>query len=167
MNRLEPCALQADRRSSYRRRSRCNRFPLPNCLRVHSGELISVPGFPIRSLLFDANHPAFLYGWLMAAWGVGRLGSAAVTPRVLERLEWRRQPLEPYFIALLIVTFACFLGVFEVRAMAGMLGFALPAGIFDAATETVYYSLLQSTPTASHDRVIGVPYVAERARPAA
>lgn len=120
-------------------------------------------GFPIRSQRFDANHPAFLYGWLMAAWGVGRLGSAAVTPRVLERLEWRRQPLQPYFIALLIVTFACFLGVFEVHAMAAMLGFALLAGIFDAATETVYYSLLQSAPTASRDRVIGVSYVAERA----
>ncbi|WP_193101928.1 MFS transporter [Burkholderia sp. Z1] len=119
-------------------------------------------GFPIRSQLFDANHPAFLYGWLMAVWGVGRLVSAAVTPRLLERLELRRQPLEPYFIGLLILTFACFLGVFEVRTMVGMLGFVLLAGIFDAATETVYYSLLQSTPTASRDRVIGVSYVAER-----
>ncbi|WP_419688189.1 MFS transporter [Burkholderia theae] len=120
-------------------------------------------GFPIRSRLFDANHPAFLYGWLMAVWGVGRLVSAAVTPRLLERLELRRQPLEPYFIGLLILTFACFLGVFEVQTMVGMLGFVLLAGIFDAATETVYYSLLQSTPTASRDRVIGVSYVAERA----
>lgn len=27
-------------------------------------------GFPIRSQLFDANQPAFLYGWLMAVWSV-------------------------------------------------------------------------------------------------
>ncbi|HHV7523968.1 TPA: MFS transporter [Burkholderia orbicola] len=119
-------------------------------------------GFPIRSQLFDPNQPAFLYGWLMAVWGVGRLVSAAVTPRLLERLESRHQPLEPYFIALLILTFACFLGVFEVRGMPGMLGFVLLAGIFDAATETIYYSLLQSTPAASRDRVIGISYVAER-----
>lgn len=98
----------------------------------------------------------------MAVWGVGRLVSAAMTPRMLERLESRHQPLEPYFIALLILTFACFLGVFEVRGMPGMLGFVLLAGIFDAATETIYYSLLQSTPAASHDRVIGISYVAER-----
>lgn len=119
-------------------------------------------GFPIRSQLFDPNQPAFLYGWLMAVWGVGRLVSAAVTPRLLERLESRHQPLEPYFIALLILTFACFLGVFEVRGMPGMLGFVLLAGIFDAATETIYYSLLQSTPAALRDRVIGISYVAER-----
>ncbi|WP_256121883.1 hypothetical protein [Burkholderia sp. A2] len=120
-------------------------------------------GFPIKSQLFDANQPAFLYGWLMAVWGVGRLASAAVTPRLLERLESRHRPLEPYFIVLLILTFACFLGVFEVRGMPGMLGFVLLAGVFDAATETIYYSLLQSTPAASRDRVIGISYVAERA----
>ncbi|KWO47761.1 MFS transporter [Burkholderia sp. MSMB1459WGS] len=119
-------------------------------------------GFPIRSQLFDEQHPALLYGWLMAAWGIGRLMSAASTPRVLERLERRRRPLEPYFIALLILTFACFLGVFEVRAISGMLAFAWLAGMFDATTETVYYSLLQSTPSASRDRVIGVSYIAER-----
>ncbi|TCW82933.1 MFS transporter [Burkholderia sp. SRS-46] len=120
-------------------------------------------GFPIRSQLFDANHPAFLFGWLMAMWGVGRLVSAAVTPRFLERLERRGRPLEPYFIALVILAFACFLGVFEVPGMLGMLGFVLVAGIVDAATETVYYSLLQSTPSASRDRVIGASYIAERA----
>ncbi|MDR5780692.1 MFS transporter [Caballeronia sp. LZ065] len=119
-------------------------------------------GFPIKSQVFDIHQPVFLYGWLMAAWGAGRLVSAAVTPRVLERLEGRNRSLEPYFIGLLMLTFACFLGVFEWHGMAGMLGFVWLAGIFDAATETVYYSLLQSAPAASRDHVIGTSYVVER-----
>lgn len=119
-------------------------------------------GFPIKSLAFDVHQPVFLYGWLMAAWGAGRLVSAAVTPRMLERLEGRNRSLEPWFIGLLMLTFACFLGVFEWHGMTGMLGFVWLAGIFDAATETAYYSLLQSAPAASRDHVIGTSYVVER-----
>ncbi|QRR07522.1 MFS transporter [Burkholderia sp. MS455] len=126
------------------------------------GSSVHNVGFPIRSQLFDAYHPVILYGWLMAVWGAGRLVSTPVTPRLLKRLEWRRQPLEPYFIGALILTFVCFLCVFVVRTVPGMLAFAFWAGAFDAATETIYYSFLQLTPATMRDHVIGISYAAER-----
>lgn len=119
-------------------------------------------GFPIRSQLFDKDHPVFLYGWIMAAWGVGRLVSAALVPRMLGDLERRNKSLEMLFILLLIVTFLCFMGVFQVQALSLMLSLASLAGIFDAATETTYYSVLQSSQTNVRERVISTSYVAER-----
>ncbi|WP_166891313.1 MULTISPECIES: hypothetical protein [unclassified Burkholderia] len=56
---------------------------------------------------------------------------------------------------MLIPICECFLGVFELHGLSGMLGVILRACLFDVVTEAISYLLLQSSPAASRDRVMG------------
>ena len=120
-------------------------------------------GFALKSRLFDDMNPAFLYGWIMAAWGVGRVLAAAFAPQLLLYKERKQQALEPFFIQMLILTFGAFFAVFYAESLTIILGMAVLAGLFDAATETTYYSLLQTADSAVRTKTISLSYMVERA----
>lgn len=120
-------------------------------------------GFALKSRLFDGTSPAYLYGWIMAAWGVGRLLAAALAPKLLQHKEHQQQALEPFFIQMLILTFGAFLAIFYAQSFGLILVLALLAGLFDAATETTYYSVLQNADSAVRTTTISLSYMVERA----
>ena len=119
-------------------------------------------GFPVISAAYDPGNEAFLVGWIMAFWGLGKFAAVVFTPAAVGVLR-RRVEESSMFIGFLVVTFALFLGVFLSDALWTILGFALLAGLCDASTETIYYAILQHSPAAPADQLIGLSYFLERA----
>lgn len=119
-------------------------------------------GFPILSAAFDPDNQAFLVGWIMAVWGLGKILAVGVTPASIRLLHRAGVGDAQMFIGFLMVTFAFFLGVFLAAPLWLILAFALFAGIFDASTETVYYAILQHSPAAPADQLISLSYFVER-----
>lgn len=120
-------------------------------------------GLPILSAAYDPENNAFLVGWIMSIWGLGKMAAAIVTPRMVSYLEQRRIGDDHTFIAFLILTFLFFVGVFFVTYLPLILAIAFFAGIFDASAETVYYGLLQHSRVARTDQLISLSYLVERA----
>ena len=139
---------------------------LPLLLLVRFGEAFGSAahnvGFPILSERFAPTAPAMLYGLVMAAWGGGRLVAASFVPHLYGRLEVRGTRLDAIFVATVIATFAMFVGVFALAPLAAILVAATLAGVFDTATETAYYSILQSAPDDQRTALVSVSYVVER-----
>ena len=119
-------------------------------------------GFPILSTQFDVVNSAFLFSWIMAAWGAGRLVAAGIIPRLYSRLEKQSVELEYIFIVSVIVTFGFFIGVFWFAGLGFILAFALLAGIFDSGTESAYYSILQRAGRDERSLIVSLSYVLER-----
>ncbi|MEM9523652.1 MAG: MFS transporter [Pseudomonadota bacterium] len=120
-------------------------------------------GFPILSEAYDAGNPAFLFGWIMAFWGLGKMCSTFATPNLLHWMEKNGRSIAAVFYVCLIITFALFLAVFEAPGLPLMLILGFCAGFFDGSTETAYYSILQSSPPEAKESVISFSYFIERA----
>lgn len=123
-------------------------------------------GFPIISAAFDPGDPAFLIGWIMAIWGLGKIASVFVTPATIRLLHRAGSDEGEMFIGFLIATFAFFLAIFLAVSLATDLAliliFAFFAGVFDASTETVYYAILQNSPVAPVEQLVSLSYFIER-----
>lgn len=119
-------------------------------------------GFPIISGLYDQKNPAFWVGWVMAIWGLGKVVAPLATTRMIRRMESSGLRADMIFVVLLVMTFAFFLGVFQSMSIWAALFFAFFAGLFDASTETVYYSTLQRNTRVQTDVLIGASYSLER-----
>lgn len=121
-------------------------------------------GFPILSKEFSLDTPAFLVGWVMALWGGGKIFASLVATTMVRKFKMLRLDESSIFISFLIITFVLFLAVFWSSALWLILLFAFLAGVFDAATETTYYAILQHAPNGlATDRLISVSYFLERA----
>ncbi|MBJ7553964.1 MFS transporter [Marinomonas spartinae] len=121
-------------------------------------------GFPILSREFSLENPAFLVGWIMALWGAGKIFASVITPMAVNKLKLYYLDESSIFICFLAITFLLFLGVFWSNSLWVILLFSFLAGIFDAATETVYYAILQHSPEGlATDRLISISYFIERA----
>lgn len=120
-------------------------------------------GFPILSTAYDRQNHAFLIGWIMAIWGLGKIVATMVTPAMVLVLGRWRIGESRMFLAFLMLTFAFFLGVFFAEVLWAILAFAFLAGLFDASTETVYYAILQQSRVARTDQLISLSYLIERA----
>ncbi|NOR61541.1 MAG: MFS transporter [Rhodobacteraceae bacterium] len=119
-------------------------------------------GFPIISELYDQKNPAFWVGWVMAIWGLGKVVAPLATTPMIRRMESSGLRADMIFVMLLVLTFAFFLGVFQSVSIWAALFFAFFAGLFDASTETVYYSTLQRNTRVQTDVLIGASYSLER-----
>ncbi|MEM9523188.1 MAG: MFS transporter [Pseudomonadota bacterium] len=119
-------------------------------------------GFPIISAHFDPANPAFLVGWIMALWGAGKVVATLATTPMIRRMQGVGLQSDMIFVVFLVLTFGFFLGVFRSEGFWMCLAFAFMAGLFDASTETVYYSALQSNTKVRTDTLIGASYSLER-----
>lgn len=119
-------------------------------------------GFPIISEHFDPVNPAFLVGWLIAIWGAGKVVATLTATPMIQRMQRVGLQSDMIFIVFLVLTFGFFLGVFQSEDLWMYLAFAFMAGLFDASTETVYYSALQSNTKVKTDTLIGASYILER-----
>lgn len=119
-------------------------------------------GFPILSKAYDEGNPAFLLGWIMAFWGLGKMCSTFATPNLLHWMEKNGRSIAAVFYIYLIVTLALFLAVFEVSGLPLILALGFCAGFFDGSAETAYYSILQSSPPEAKESVISFSYFIER-----
>lgn len=120
-------------------------------------------GFPIISNSFGPENPAYLFGWMMAVWGIGKLVSNLITPKQLERSETDSNSILPLFYLYLIFMFVSFWVVFQSYSLPLLLMMSFSAGYFDAATETAYYSILQTAPHEIKGELIGFSHFLERA----
>ena len=119
-------------------------------------------GFPIISTNYRPDNTTFLFGWIIALWGAGRLLSAMLVLPILRNMERRARSLELFFIVALIITFGFFFLVFYANSFLLIVFFSFCAGVFDATTETTYYSVLQANVEQLRHRVISASYVVER-----
>lgn len=119
-------------------------------------------GLPLISADYKPQNPALLFGWLIAAWGLGRAASTIVTPRFLSALDRAGRPIAPAFFICLILTFCFFALIFEHPSLALGVGLALLAGFFDSATETSYHSMLQAHQGVDKTSIIGFSHFLER-----
>ena len=119
-------------------------------------------GFPILSADFNPQNQAILAGWLLSAWGAGKILAGFIVPALLKRYDSSVNRIANAFMFFNIMTFVFFLAIFQVDTLWGYLLFAVLAGIFDAATEISYYSCLQSTERSLRERLLSVSYIVER-----
>lgn len=120
-------------------------------------------GFPILSRAFNPAEEAFLVGWILAIWGMGKIAAVWVTPALVRYTARHNVSDAALFVVALIITFGFFLGVFLASPLWLIFALAFFAGIFDAVTETVYYGILQNTQGRPTDRLISLSYFIERA----
>lgn len=119
-------------------------------------------GFPIMSAAYDPQNHAFLVGWTMAIWGLGKIAATIATPVIVMSLDRQRIAEDHMFIGFLMLTFMFFMGVFFADALWLILAFAFLAGLFDASTETVYYAILQRAGVMRTDQLVSLSYLVER-----
>lgn len=119
-------------------------------------------GFLLLSAEYDIQNQATLAGWLLAAWGVGKVVSGFAVPPILGRHFAENTAMTMVFMATNILTFCFFLAVFQVDTLLLYIVFAFLAGLFDAATEISYYSCMQVDSRSLRDRLLNISYAVER-----
>ena len=142
-------------------------LPLVVCARFLEaiGSGVHQVGLPVFSAQLDQFNPAFFFGTVMCAWGVGRVVATPVAPLLLSRslVRSRRHGLEMVFLASTIATLGFFLLLLlSAPTLVLMIAFALLAGVSDAITDTSYNSSLQRIPRRERGKVVGVAYFWER-----
>ncbi|MGV1802008.1 hypothetical protein [Agrobacterium vitis] len=119
-------------------------------------------GFPLLSAAFDPTSKARLAGFLLSAWGIGRIFSGFIVPKLLKHLSANTSKIAAFFFVANALTFVFFMAVFQLTSLPEILCFAALAGLFDAATEIAYYSYLQANTSELRDKLLSTSYILER-----
>lgn len=122
-------------------------------------------GFPLFSASLFADNPSFVFGIIMAAWGMGRLTIAPIIPWLLlhQKVIRSAMSMEFIFLSAVIGTFLAFAGVFATSTLFIIAVLSFTAGTLDCLAEVTFTTALQKTPEKQRAAVIGVSYMFERA----
>lgn len=107
---------------------------------------------PVFSQLIDAAHPNKVFGYILAAWGIGNLG-CAILHQLLKNTQ--QNYLNQFIYSTLIMSIFWIL-TFQKLPFGILITIACITGFFDASATINYSVILQQTKDAIRGRVMGM-----------